>query len=585
MILGIDLGTTNSSVAVMRDDGPTTLPNELGDHLTPSVVAIAEDGATLVGRAARDRLVAAPRAGSAFFKRDMGTDASYTFGGKRWTPTECSAEVLRELRRVAELNLGQEITRAVVTVPAYFHEPQRRATMQAATIAGLKVEHILNEPTSAALAFGYRSSNEERRLVVFDLGGGTFDVTVLEVFEGIVEVRASGGDSRLGGEDYTDALLELAAGRLGGVPNPELRARLRQRVEVAKRRLWRDAEAPLDWADRRITLTREDVVAACADLNGRLLPILRACLRDAQLESSEVDDVLFVGGSSRLQCVVDLVTELFGRLPNRTLDPDRIVAAGAAIQAARAMRHDAVEDLVMTDVCPHSLGIATTAKIAGNYEPGFFAPILDRNITVPVSRVEPFQTLHPSQDELEIRVFQGEHRKTDRNTLLGSLRIDGLRERPGQRHPGAVDVRFSFDTNGILEVEVTVVETGKKFRRVIESRPGTMTKEEVARAVERLRVVKTRRRDLLPNRARLERANRLFAELTGLVRRELGEAITQFESALEGGSDEELGFARAVLDRLLGAYYDDEGEGPDPEEHDEREPDGLDPDQTDRMDN
>ncbi|MDF1701538.1 MAG: Hsp70 family protein [Planctomycetota bacterium] len=562
-VVGIDLGTTNSLVAVLGAEGPTALPNELGDHLTPSVIAIAADGSTIVGRSARDRLVVAPDAGRAFFKRDMGTDTKYEFGGRTWTPTECSATILREMRRVAEVNLGHDVKRAVVTVPAYFHDPQRQATLKAAEIAGLKVERILNEPTAAALAYGYQAGNdEERRLLVFDLGGGTFDVTVLEVFEGIVEVRASAGDSRLGGEDYTDALVELLGARVGASYDPVVRARLRQAVEVAKRALWQQDTVEFTWEEKSVPLTRADVANACAALNARLMPILQRCVRDARLTKDEIDDVLFVGGASRLQTVVDLVTDIFGRLPNRSLDPDRVVSYGAAVQAARVERHAAVEDLVMTDVCPHSLGIQVAKEFGGRYESGHFMPILDRNVTVPVSRVEPFQTLHPQQDELKVEVFQGEHRHTEKNTLLGEMLIKGLRSKPKQRFPGEVSVRFTYDANGILEIEVTILETGKVLRHVIESRPGAMAPEEVARAVASMAPLKVSPRDLLPNRARLERANRHFAELTGMRRQQLGEAIDRFEAALAAGHPDEIGFAAMVLDDWLGDRYHLEDETP-----------------------
>jgi molecular chaperone HscC len=560
-IVGIDLGTTNSLVAVLGPSGkPMTLANELEEHLTPSAVAFAEDGRLLVGRAARDRLVVAPESGRAFFKRDMGTPATYRFGGRAWTPTECSAAVLKELKRVAEARLGQEVRQAVVTVPAYFHDPQRQATLEAAKIAGLEVDRILNEPTAAALAFGYEAGATERTLVVFDLGGGTFDVTVLEVFEGVVEVRASGGDSRLGGEDYTDALLALASQRLGDPGGPEGRARLRQKVEVAKRHLTERPSVDVSFDGRFATLTREDFQRATAALSGRLLPIVRRCLRDADLEASDVDDVLVVGGASRMTAVVDLVTEAFGRIPNRSLDPDRVVALGAGVQAARAERNEAVKDLVLTDVCPHSLGVEVSKTFGNTHQAGHYLPILDRNVTVPVSRVERLSTLEPAQDQLELKVLQGENRRASENTLLGTLSIKGLRAKPKQKHPGEVDVRFTYDANGILEVDVTVVETGKVHTKVIESRPGALTPKQIEEAIARLQPLKTDPRDLLPNRARLERAHRLYAEVTGHQRSHLSHLIDGFENALAVGSPDEIAWNAAMLDQALGNVYAEEGE-------------------------
>jgi len=561
-IVGIDLGTTNSLVAALRGDEPETLPNELGEHLTPSAVALAEDGTLLVGRAAKDRLVVAPHAGRAFFKRDMGTAVTYPIGGRRWTPTECSAAVLKELRRVAESALGERVDRAVVTVPAYFHDPQRHATIEAAKLAGFTVERILNEPTAAALAFGHRHADVERRLMVFDLGGGTFDVTVLEVFEGIVEVRASGGDSRLGGEDYTDALLDRALATAGVAASDEERARARQRVEVAKRALSQATEADVSVGEKTVRLTRAEFEAATTALTARLRPVVRRCLRDAGIEPEGIDDVLLVGGATRMPVVVAFVTEELRRVPNRRLDPDRAVALGAALQAARVARHAAVKDLVMTDVCPHSLGVALAKQFGNRIESGFFLPILDRNVTVPVSRVERVNTLHPDQDAITVRVFQGESRRTDENTFLGSVDVRGLRSRPGQRHPGEADVRFSYDANGVLEVEVEVLHSGEKTAQVIQSRPGALSPQQLADAVARLQPLKARARDLLPNRSRLERAYRLYAELTGPRRALLSAAIDSFEDALERGVASEIGFAAASLDALVQDAYRDEGEAP-----------------------
>jgi molecular chaperone HscC len=454
--------------------------------------------------------------------------------------------------------------------------------MEAARIAGLEVERILNEPTAAALAFGFRAGRddpEQRTLVVFDLGGGTFDVTVLEVFEGVVEVRASGGDSRLGGEDYTDALLALACERLGGGLGNEARARLRQRVEVAKRHLTDRASVDLSFEGRAATFSRTEFDRATAALSARLLPIVRRCLRDAVLDPKQVDDVLVVGGASRMPAVVDLVTEAFGRLPNRSLDPDRVVALGAAVQAARASKHEAVKDLVLTDVCPHSLGVEVSKEFGGRIDDGHFLPILDRNVTVPISRMERVNTLHPQQDAIVIRVLQGESRRAAENTLLGTLQIKGLRARPGQKHAGEVDLRFTYDANGILEIDATVVETGRNLTKVIESRPGALTPAQVAAAVARLQSLKTDARSLLPNRARLERAHRLYVELTGRERALLSARIDAFESALASGNAEEIGWTRGMLDEALGDSYGEEGEARPRGGADDEEPRGRGPDE------
>jgi molecular chaperone HscC len=559
--IGIDLGTTNSLVAIMGDEGPRTLANEFGDHLTPSAVAVAADGTLLVGRAAKDRLVGDPAAGRAFFKRDMGTPATYRFGGRVWSPTECSAAVLRELKRVAETHLGGAVERAVITVPAYFHDSQRQATLEAGRIAGFAVDRILNEPTAAALAFGHRERDHEATLMIFDLGGGTFDVTILETFSGVIEVKASGGESRLGGEDYTDALLAFAVGKLGLIDDPAKHGRWRQLAEVAKRRLASDDGTTIELDGKALPITRADFATATAGITARLRPVVRRCLRDAGLEPHELDDVLLVGGASRMPMVGDYLLDDLKVAGNRSLDPDRVVALGAAVQAALCERNEAVKDLVMTDVCPHTLGIEVSKQFApGQHQHGFFSPIIDRNTTVPVSRVERYHTLSPQQDVLEVKIYQGESRLTAENTLLGAMNIKDLRHRDGQRHPGEVDVRFTYDMNGILEVDVTTMATNERRTKVIESRPGALSPKQIEEAVRRFAPLKIHPRDSLPNRARLERATRLFPELVGAAREALTARLDDFQAALESQELTRINASAAVLDSFLAHFYAEEGE-------------------------
>ncbi len=560
-IIGIDLGTTNSLVAVMDEQGPRTLANELGDHLTPSIVAVAEDGVVLVGRAAKDRLVAAPESGRAFFKRDMGTATTYKFGGRTWTPTECSAAVLRELKRVAEVTLGHAVDRAVITVPAYFHDSQRQATLEAGRIAGFQVERILNEPTAAALAFGHSHREHEATLMVFDLGGGTFDVTVLQVFEGVIEVKASGGESRLGGEDYTDVLLDHVLKTLALADDPARRGRRRQIAEVAKRRLATEESTQVEIDGHNLPLTRADFANVTSGLTARLRPVVRRCLRDAGLSIEQLDDVLLVGGASRMPMISPYLLDDLKKPGNRSLDPDKVVALGAAVQAALSARDAAVQDLVLTDVCPHTLGIEIGKRFSQNdVQNGFFSPIIDRNTTVPVSRVERYTTFHAEQDNIELKIFQGESRLTAENTKLGMMNIKGLRHRKGQEHPGCMDVRFTYDMNGILEVDVTALGTGTRQTKVIESRPGALTPKQVDEAIKRLQPLKLHPKDSLPNRARIERANRLYPELVGAAREALAARLDQFQAALESQDPTQIQQTAAVLDTFLKHFYAEEGE-------------------------
>lgn len=558
-MIGIDLGTTNSLVAVMRDGAPLVLANELGEDLTPSAVAVAEDGTLLVGRAAKDRLITSPESGRAFFKRDMGTATSYRFGGRRWTPVECSAVVLREMKRIAENHLGKAVDSAVITVPAYFHDQQRQATVEAAKIAGLRVERLLNEPTAAALAHGYRATDDLNTLLVFDLGGGTFDVTVLECFEGIVEVKSSAGESRLGGEDYTDALAAWVQNEFHWKPAAGDTLRWREQVEMLKRKLSREETATISMGGKEAPISRADFRSATADLTARLRPVVRRALRDAQLTPAQLDAVLLVGGASRMPIVIDQLREDLKLPPDTSLDPDRVVAIGAAVQQALCVGDAAVRDLVLTDVCPHSLGVEVTKPLLpGHLEPGYFSPILDRNTTVPVSRSDIFHTLHPDQDEVLLQVYQGESRLTKDNQLIGQVRVPGMRSRPGQQRPGEFEVRFSYDMNGILEVEVTVFHNGRKLTKVFEQRPGTLSSEQIEEAIRLLQPLKVHPREAPAHRARLERANRLFADLSGGLRDQLSFMLDRFEAALHTQDASKIQEAAGELDTFMHPFFREE---------------------------
>jgi len=561
-MIGIDLGTTNSLIAVMRDGTPETLKNELGEDLIPSAVAYAEDGALLVGRSAKDRLVTAPDSGKAFFKRDMGTDVRYRFGGKSWSPIQCSAAVLRELKRIAEYQLKEPVNAAVITVPAYFHDSQRLATVEAAKLAGLKVERLLNEPTAAALAYGHRAGDELSTLLIFDLGGGTFDVTVLECFEGVVEVKASAGESRLGGEDYTDQLMEWLMKQHQWKPDTEQRLRWREQVESVKRQLTRQNTARLMLGDREVSVHREEFRLATDPLTARLRPVVLRAMRDAKLTPKHLDGVLMVGGASRMPMVIEQLAEDLHTTPDQSLDPDRVVALGAAVQAALCSGDAAVRDLVLTDVCPHTLGVEVSKQLLpGRVEPGYFSPIIDRNTTVPISRSDRYNTLHPQQDEILLKVYQGESRMVTDNHLIGEVRIRGLRQRPGQKQPGAVDVRFTYDMNGILEVEVTVLSDGRKITEIFQQRPGMLTQPEIDETLRRLQPLKTHPRETPVNRARLERAQRLYTDLLGQDRQMLTHLVDRFEAALATQETKAIDESGADLDRFMAMWFKDEEEG------------------------
>jgi molecular chaperone HscC len=544
-LIGIDLGTTYSLVSVLQNGVAVVLPNALGERLTPSAVSFDENDHVLIGSAARARAVTHPERTATLFKRDMGTDRKFKLGSRELRPEELSALILGELKRDAEAALGCSVHEAVVTVPAYFGDAQRNATRAAAQLAGLKVERIINEPTAAALAYGLHARDRQLRAVVLDLGGGTFDVTVLEITDGIIEVRASAGDARLGGEDFVE-LLAAELGReleqdYGVVLNDAAgQARLREACERIKRALSGAPSArfplvtlarqgPLD--ERELVVTRERAEQLWQPLLARLLPPISRALRDARLEVRELDEVLLVGGATRMPSFVELMARTFGRMPSRSLPADEAVAMGAAVQAALKQGDSAVEDIVVTDVAPFSLGIASGAQYGARTVEGLFSPIIDRGTVIPVSRSERFHTMGDGQTKLLVEVFQGEHSMCSDNAKLGSYTVKGLPPKPAGEV--SIEVRFTYDLNGILEVESLVDGSSQAQTLVIEQRPGTLSKAELEAAQKRMAKLKFHPRDSLPNRTALARADALFGELSGEPRQLLAHALSGLRSALE----------------------------------------------------
>jgi len=511
--------------------------------MTPSAVSVADDGTILVGDAALARRTTHPHATATGFKRDMGTDIRHTLAGKSYRAAELSSLVLTALKKDAEVALGRSVNEAVITVPAYFDEAQRRDTRNAAEIAGLRADRIINEPTAAAMAYGVHQRDREFRAVVLDIGGGTFDVTILEVMEGVIEIQSSAGDSRLGGDDFVESLARVLSKRWDLPPPREAsvsRARLLRACEKAKRDLTREEcvpialaafEAPDGTRDLSASVRRGEAERAWSPLLDRMrAPIFRA-LRDAELTPHDIEEVLLVGGASRMPCVVNLASEIFGRLPMRDLPPDEAVVQGAAVQAALKARDAAVADVVVTDVAPFSMGIEVAESMNRRMMTGLFAPVLERGTVIPASQVKTFSTVQDDQRFIETGIYQGENSLCRDNRQLGTLLVTGLPSRPA----GAcsVDVRFTYDLNGLIEVEATVVETGHRTAVVIEGSPGRMTESEIAHARKAMARLKFHPREALPNANALARAEALFVELTGPAREDLGAYLARFRGALD----------------------------------------------------
>jgi molecular chaperone HscC len=568
MIVGIDLGTTNSLVAAFLDGEPRLIPNALGHNLTPSVVGLDDDGQVLVGLAARERLLTHPGLTTALFKRYMGSSREVELGRKKFRPEELSSLVLRSLKADAEAFLGAPVEEAIVTVPAYFSEAQRRATRTAGELAGLKVERLLNEPTAAALAYGMHQAHLESKFLVFDLGGGTFDVSVLELFEGVIEVRASTGDNFLGGEDFVEALYRAFLERVAapaGVAERDLdvksRARLREALERAKRELSSSPSTevvlPFKGETLRWSIDGGELQKIAEPLLQRLRAPVERALRDARIRAADLDEIVLAGGATRMPIVRKLVAHLFGRFPSTKLDPDEVVAIGAAVQAGLKSRDSALDELVMTDVCPYTLGTQVSVEVsADRYESGLYLPIIERNTPIPASRTQSVTSIRDYASSLTIEVYQGESRWVRDNIRLGSLNIKIPRKKAREVE---VEIRYTYDTNGLLECEVRVPETGKLERLVIQENPGAMSPKQIEQRLAELAKLKIHPRDEQQNRTVMARAERCYQEHLGPQREAVGMALVAFRQALEGQDPRTIEKMRQqlaeFLDRIEGEPY------------------------------
>lgn len=541
MILGIDLGTTNSAVAIWKDGASHLIPNALGEWLTPSVVSMDKDGMVYTGAAARDRQTTHPDYTVASFKRYMGTQRRQTLGKQSYSPEELSAFILQSLKADAAAFCGEAITEAVITVPAYFNDRQRKATRDAGELAGLTVRRLINEPTAAALAFGVHDREEHEPFLVFDLGGGTFDVSIVEMFDGIVEVRASSGDNHLGGDDFNECLIALARpvldpdGQLAAGQPQLIEARLRAAAEQAKRNLSIAEEAEFAIVigeERRATrITAQALEEQAQGLLTRLRePVLRS-LRDSQIEVKSLSEVVLVGGATRMPIVRRAITRMFGRFPNSSVHPDHAVALGAAVQAGLLERDSALDEIRLTDVCPFTLGVNHSERDArGHFHHGLFSPIIERNTAIPVSRVQSYSTISDNQRHIEFGIYQGEAREVSSNVQLGSVSIPVPLRPAGE---AVVDCRFSYDSSGLLEVDVLVPETGQTRSLTVVDQSSSRSDKELEESRARLAALKFHPRDAMENVAALARAHKGYEAFVGERREAIGHWITRFQSALE----------------------------------------------------
>ena len=486
-IIGIDLGTTNSCVAVMEGGKPTVIANTEGARTTPSVVAFTKTGERLVGEPAKRQAVTNADNTISSIKRDMGTDRGRTIDGKKYSPQQISAMILQKLKADAESYLGEKVTEAVITVPAYFNDAQRQATKDAGKIAGLDVKRIINEPTAAALAYGL-DNEKEQKIMVYDLGGGTFDVSIIEIGDGVIEVLATNGNNRLGGDDFDQRIIDWMVREFKAKEGVDLSGdkmalqRLKEAAEKAKKELssatttninlpfiTATAEGPKHFD---MNLTRAKFEELISDLVEKTAIPVQNAMRDAGLTNADLGKVLLVGGSTRIPCVQDKVQKLTGHEPSKTLNPDECVAIGAAIQGGKLAGDAGAGDILLLDVTPLTLSIETMGGIA--------TPLIERNTTIPTKKSQVFSTAADNQTAVDINVLQGERKFARDNKSLGQFRLDGIP--PAMRGVPQIEVTFDIDANGIVNVSAKDLGTGKEQHITITA-GSNMSDEDIEKAV------------------------------------------------------------------------------------------------------
>lgn len=544
-IVGIDLGTTNSLISVFKNGNVEQIPNNFGELLTPSVVSFEKDGKIHVGKIAKERVITHPECTVASFKSFMGTDKKYNIYGKKYSPEELSALVIKQLINDAEKYLGERVEEAIISVPAYFNNKQRNATKNAGMLAGVKVERIINEP-SAAASYYYVSSGKKQTFLVFDFGGGTLDISIVDAFENIIEVVAIVGNNHLGGNDF-DLLIAKDICKQNYIEWEKLDSKSKEKIlkiaESCKFILNTEKEAIVRTTigEKEIEgkMSRKHLVEISSEIFGEIKNLLEKIIRDSGILPEEIDNILLVGGSSNMKIVQDYISFITHKNLLYNFKPDMLVGLGAGMVAGIKERKEELKDIVMTDVCPFSLGVGTYNR--ANKDAQLFSAIIQRNTTLPVSRVGRYVTVSNNQQEIQFDIYQGDNYYCSDNLNIGTFTV---KVPPAPAGEEGVDVRFTYNINGILEVDATVTSTGEKTRLYIQNDDTNFSEEEMKQMMEQLSDLKKDYREQEENIYVLELGKKLYEENLGEIREYIGHIISFFDSTLATQDDFKIRKAR-----------------------------------------
>ncbi|MGN1088975.1 MAG: Hsp70 family protein [Huintestinicola sp.] len=552
-VIGIDLGTTNSLAVCYRDGKAEIVKNSLGDTFTPSVVSVDDNGEILVGRIAKERLISHPENTAAEFKRSMGLKQDIMLGGKRFSPEELSSLVLRKIKEDTEKFLGEEITEAVISVPAYFDDNCRNATKLAAKLSGLNVERLVNEPSAAALAYQARHGFEDGTYMIVDFGGGTLDVSIVDSFDSVMEILAVAGNNHLGGKDFNDAIAQYFC-RENGLDMNTLslddKAKVYKMAENCKISLTNNPAAIMivSVKDRQYSLTLDNnrLIEISSAVFEKVAAPIRKALHDSRLTIEEIDDIILVGGSCKMPTVQAFIERITGKKPCTDIDPDTAIAEGAGIFAGIKDRNDKLKDIILTDICPFSLGTDVLDEQTGEQIMSF---IIERNSPLPTSRTETYCAASEGQSRSRFRFFQGESRIPDRNLFLGELIVN---HPTAYKNQPTCSVRMTYDINGILVVDVETIADKKHYNKVILSKSSTMSEGEVKAALERMEKLKISPADKEENRLLIARAERVYEEALPEERQLLDAYISRFKYTLNTQNNRLIREACEELEAILG---------------------------------